>query len=75
MKSVAKIGFQLSDANVHAVTGYCAAEMAIEKANQTMDLPFEINWNLSMISMIRKEHAKLLMNSLKIRKQSQYSAL
>ena len=41
-KPVAKIGFQLPTTNVHEVSGYCAAEMAFEKANAKGDLPFEI---------------------------------
>jgi branched-chain amino acid transport system substrate-binding protein len=41
-RTVARIGFEVADANVHDVTGYCAAEMAIEAANQRGDLPFSI---------------------------------
>jgi branched-chain amino acid transport system substrate-binding protein len=41
-RTIVRIGFDLPDANVHDVTGYCAAEMAIEAANQREDLPFSI---------------------------------
>lgn len=41
-KPVAKVGFELYDPAVHEVTGYCAAELAIQKANNTLNLPFEI---------------------------------
>lgn len=41
-KPVVKIGFQLPDPNVHDVTGFCAAEMAIKTANTRKDLPFTI---------------------------------
>ena len=36
------IGFQVAGENVHDVTGYCAAEMAIEEANAHGGLPVEI---------------------------------
>ena len=41
-KPTARVGFQLSDPNVHDITGYCAAEMAIEKANAEWNLPFTV---------------------------------
>ena len=41
-KPVAKIGFELPVPNVHDITGYCAAEMAIDNANAKGDLPFTI---------------------------------
>ena len=41
-RPIARIGFQVPDANVHDVTGYCAAEMAIEAANQGYNLPFTV---------------------------------
>jgi len=37
------IGFEVASENVHDVTGYCAAEMAIEQANARGDLPVEVN--------------------------------
>ena len=43
-KPVVKIGFQLPTTNVHEVSGYCAAEMAFEKANAKGDLPFNSSW-------------------------------
>ena len=40
--AIAKIGFQLPDPDVHRVTGYCAAEMAIEAFNAEAGLPFKV---------------------------------
>lgn len=45
-KPVAKIGFQLPTTNVHEISGYCAAEMAIEEANAKGDLPFTLELTL-----------------------------
>lgn len=42
MPASVTIGFELSDDNVHAVAGYCAAEMAIHQANTRGDLPVEV---------------------------------
>lgn len=42
MKPTVVVGFEVSGPNVHAVTGYCAAEMAIETANRRGDLPVEV---------------------------------
>ncbi len=42
MRTSFKIGFQVSTEAVHAVTGYCAAEMAIEEANASRNLPVAI---------------------------------
>lgn len=39
---VAKIGFQLPAPDVHTVTGYCAAEMAIEAFNAAGAVPFAV---------------------------------
>ena len=39
---VARIGFEVPDRNIHDVTGFCAAEMAIETANESLGLPFRI---------------------------------
>ena len=36
------IGFEVAGENVHDVTGYCAAEMAVEEANAHGDLPVEV---------------------------------
>ncbi len=41
-KPLVAIGFEVAGENVHDVTGYCAAEMAIEEANAQEDLPVEI---------------------------------
>ena len=41
-KQVIHVGFALPDPNVHDVTGYCAAEMAFEQANNDKEFPFEI---------------------------------
>lgn len=41
-ETIARIGFQLSEPEVHDVTGYCAAEMAIEDFNRKSKLPFRI---------------------------------
>jgi branched-chain amino acid transport system substrate-binding protein len=41
-RTIVRIGFDLPDANVHDVTGYCAAEMAIDAANQREDLPLSV---------------------------------
>ena len=38
-KSVVKIGFQLPDPNVHDVTGFCAAEMAVKQQTPGMIYP------------------------------------
>jgi branched-chain amino acid transport system substrate-binding protein len=40
--TVAKIGFQLPAPDVHTVTGYLAAEMAVEECNGAKRLPFEV---------------------------------
>ncbi len=42
-KPVVKIGFQLPDPNVHEVTGFCAAEMAVKTANSREDFPYIID--------------------------------
>ena len=36
------IGFELSNDDVYAVAGYCAAEMAIDQANAAGNLPVEV---------------------------------
>ena len=36
------IGFEVPNDDVHSVTGYCAAEMAIAEANATNALPFSV---------------------------------
>ena len=41
-KPTVVIGFEVASENVHDVTGYCAAEMAIEQANARGDLPVEV---------------------------------
>lgn len=41
-RPIASVGFQVSHSDVHSITGYCAAEMAFEEANQRGDLPFKI---------------------------------
>jgi branched-chain amino acid transport system substrate-binding protein len=41
-KPVVKIGFELPEPNVHDVTGYCAAEMAVEAANRRREFPVKI---------------------------------
>jgi len=41
-QKTARIGFQLPDPEVHNVTGYCAAEMAIADFNENGALPFQI---------------------------------
>lgn len=40
--TAARVGFQLSDDEVNAVTGYCAAEMAFQDANEEGRLPFPL---------------------------------
>ena len=42
MRSSLKIGFQVSTRAVHTVTGYCAAEMAIEEASAGGTLPWPV---------------------------------
>jgi branched-chain amino acid transport system substrate-binding protein len=42
-RPVAHIGFQLPDQNAHDVAGYCAAEMAVEEANERGELPFTVD--------------------------------
>lgn len=42
-KSSVAIGFEVAGENVHDVTGYCAAEMAIQEANAQRQLPVEIH--------------------------------
>ena len=37
-----RIAFDLPDENIHDVTGYCAAEMAIEAANAQPDFPYAV---------------------------------
>ncbi|MGQ9584517.1 MAG: branched-chain amino acid ABC transporter substrate-binding protein [Anaerolineae bacterium] len=39
---VARIGFEVPDRDFHNVTGFCAAEMAIDAANESMNLPFRV---------------------------------
>ena len=41
-QEIARIGFQLPEPEVHEVTGYCAAEMAIADFNGNGLLPFQI---------------------------------
>ena len=41
-KRLVHVGFALPDPKVHDVTGYCAAEMAFEQANNDKDFPFKI---------------------------------
>ena len=41
-QKIARIGFQLPEPEVHDVTGYCAAEMAIANFNEKGVLPFRI---------------------------------
>lgn len=41
-RPVAKIGFQLPEPEVHEVTGYCAAEMAIDSFNAEAGMPFRV---------------------------------
>ncbi len=41
-----QIGFETPNDDVYAITGYCAAEMAIEEANQAGTLPFPIRLTL-----------------------------
>jgi len=43
IKPTIVIGFEVASENVHDVTGYCAAEMAIEQANARGDLPVMID--------------------------------
>ncbi len=42
LKPTVVIGFEVATENLHDVTGYCAAEMAIEQANAHGDLPVEV---------------------------------
>ena len=42
MKPTAAIGFEVASEEVRAVTGYCAAEMAVAEANARGDLPVTI---------------------------------
>jgi branched-chain amino acid transport system substrate-binding protein len=37
-----RIGFQLPEPDVHSVTGYCAAEMAVEEFNRRGAVPFHV---------------------------------
>ena len=41
-QKTARIGFQLPEPEVHNVTGYCAAEMAIADFNERGALPFQV---------------------------------
>jgi branched-chain amino acid transport system substrate-binding protein len=43
IKPTIVIGFEVASENVHDVTGYCAAEMAIEQANARGDLPVMVD--------------------------------
>jgi len=42
MPAPVTIGFELSNDDVYAVAGYCAAELAIDQANSAGDLPTEV---------------------------------
>jgi branched-chain amino acid transport system substrate-binding protein len=42
MTAVARIGFQLPEPNVRDVTGWCAAELAVENFNAAKRVPFRI---------------------------------
>jgi len=43
MSSTVTIGFELSSDDVYSVAGWCAAEMAIDEANQAGDLAVQVN--------------------------------
>lgn len=42
MTAVARIGFQLPEPNVRDVTGWCAAELAVENFNAAKKIPFRV---------------------------------